>query len=470
MEFFLNFEQYKEEIYDKKHLLKDSYGNRPKSRIHFDMPLDALSAFSLVSNPDKVTKHWFLPFIGFEQSIRKIRDHNGLSRRKAKIRPLRYSANKDGYIYAYYSYVLDKQYEKLIKGSPLDNAVLAYRSLGKSNVDFANDVFNWIGQTTGCNVLTIDLSSFFDTLDHGILKKQWQKVNGVNSLSKDNYMVFKSLTHYSFLNIEDALVALEWPDRLTRKSLNKGIPSPLRKETSARHESMKDFRSIRKHKFINTDGTFKYLIQIPEKIAGKRYGIPQGSPMSAILSNIYMLDFDEYCCNLMAQVGGVYRRYCDDIIVVFPKSTSIDEIYNELESSLHIYGGQQLKINPSKVEKIQFREKSGKLTAVDITTGVYKPLQYLGFIYDGKKVLIRSSSLSNYYRRLVSKVRASKNKAKRNRTIVYRRKIYRMYSHLARKQRNFITYAYKASETMDDVLIKKQLSNHWKRIHDELKK
>ena len=266
------------------------------------------------------------------------------------------------------------------------------------------------------------------------------------------------------------MVALEWPDRLTRKSLNKGIPNPLRKETSARHESMKDFRSIRKHKFINTDGTFKYLIQIPEKIAGKRYGIPQGSPMSAILSNIYMLDFDEYCCNLMAQVGGVYRRYCDDIIVVFPKSTSIDEIYNELESSLHIYGGQQLKINPSKVEKIQFREKSGKLTAVDITTGVYKPLQYLGFIYDGKKVLIRSSSLSNYYRRLVSKVRASKNKAKRNRTIVYRRKIYRMYSHLARKQRNFITYAYKASETMDEVLIKKQLSNHWKRIHDELKK
>jgi hypothetical protein len=45
-----------------------------------------------------------------------------------------------------------------------------------------------------------------------------------------------------------------------------------------------------------------------------------------------------------------------------------------------------------------------------------------------------------------------------------------MYSHLARKQRNFITYTYRASEAMDEILIKRQLSNHWKRIHDELKK
>lgn len=183
-----------------------------------------------------------------------------------------------------------------------------------------------------------------------------------------------------------------------------------------------------------------------------------------------MLDFDQNCCDLMTQIGGIYRRYCDDIVVTFPESISIDEIYNKLEKALSTHGGQQLKINPAKVEKIQFSHVTTRLTAIDVTTGIYKPLQYLGFIYDGEKVLIRSSSLSNYYRRLVSKIRASKNRAKRHKKIVYRRKIYRMYSHLARKQRNFITYAYKASETMDDVLIKKQLSNHWRRIHDEIKK
>ena len=70
---------------------------------------------------------------------------------------------------------------------------------------------------------------------------------------------------------------------------------------------------------------------------------------------------------------------------------------------------------------------SGKLKAVDIDTKVDKPLQYLGFIYNGQEILIRSSSLSNYYRRLISKIRASKNKAGRNNSKTYRRKIYRMY-------------------------------------------
>lgn len=466
----LSFNQYQEEIYAKKHRLKASNNGRLKSRVHFDTPLDVHSAFALVSNPDKVSKHWFLPFIGFDKSVRKIRKHNGLTRRISKIRPLRYAANKDGYIYAYYSYLLDKQYENLIKETSLNSSVLAYRSLGKSNVDFSKEVFDWISQTQGCNVLTIDLSSFFDTLDHEILKKQWQKVNNVERLSQDNYIVFKSLTNYSFMNMEDVLFALGWADQFNRKRLGERIPNPLRKKTSTHYQSLDDFRSIRKFKFPGRDESFKYLIQVPEKIEGKRYGIPQGSPMSAILSNIYMLDFDYHCCELIEGIGGLYRRYCDDIIVLFPENIDIDDIYRSLEKALHEYGGTQLKINPTKVEKIQFINESGNLTAIDAITKHYKPLQYLGFIYDGKKTLIRSSSLSNYYRRLISKIRSSKNKARQNNSKPYRRKIYRMYSHLARKQRNFITYAYRSSETMEDNLIKRQLSNHWQRIHKELNK
>ncbi|EPL0210974.1 antiviral reverse transcriptase Drt2, partial [Acinetobacter baumannii] len=229
----LSFNQYQEEIYLKKHQLKASNNSKLKSRVHFDTPLDAHSAFALVSNPEKVSKHWFLPFIGFDQSVRKIRKHNGLTRRISKVRPLRYAANRDGYIYAYYSYLLDKQYENLIKETSLNSSVLAYRSLGKSNVDFAKEVFDWIAQSQGCNVLTIDLSSFFDTLDHEILKKQWQKVNNVERLSQDHYIVFKSLTNYSFMNMEDVLFALGWSDKFNRKRLGEKIPSPLRKKTSA---------------------------------------------------------------------------------------------------------------------------------------------------------------------------------------------------------------------------------------------
>nr|WP_279052087.1 antiviral reverse transcriptase Drt2 [Acinetobacter tandoii] len=466
----MNFEQYKKEIYNKKHVLKVQNRSIPKSRIHFDTPLDAQAAYSLVSNPDNVAKHWFLPFIGFEQRTRKIKDHNGLSRRASKKRSLRYSANQDGYIYAYYSHLLTEKYENLIKDTPLENSVLAYRSLGKSNIEFAKEIFDWISQIKECNVLTIDLSSFFDTLDHGILKEQWQRVNGVRSLSDDHYLVFKSLTNYSFLDIEEALSALGWSNKSTRKEENEKTPNPLRKKTSKPYQALNDFRSIRKQKITEPNGVIRHLIQKPPKIDGQRYGIPQGSPMSAILSNIYMIEFDNYCCELVNNIGGIYRRYCDDIILVFPQNINVSGIYKTIEELLLNHGGKQLKINPSKVEKIKFTCISGKLKAIDIDTNAAKPLQYLGFIYDGQKILIRSSSLSNYYRRLISKIRASKNKARRSGTKTYRRKIYRMYSHLAEKQRNFITYTYRASEIMNELSVKKQLSNHWNRIQDELKR
>ena len=110
----MDFEKYKNEIYDKKHILRVQNKKIPKSRIHFDTPLDAQDAYSLVSQPDNVVKHWFLPFIGFEQRTRKIKSHNGLSRRAAKKRPLRYAANQDGYIYAYYSHLLTEKYENFL--------------------------------------------------------------------------------------------------------------------------------------------------------------------------------------------------------------------------------------------------------------------------------------------------------------------------------------------------------------------
>lgn len=468
----LNFEQYEKEIYNKKHIVKLKNGIKPKSRIHFDTVLNAKSAFDLVSNPKRVSKHWFLPFIAFDQNTRKITKHNGLSRRYNKARPLRYSANQDGYIYAYYAHILNIQYENTIKDTLLNSSILAYRSLGKSNIEFANEIFEWIKKSQNCNVLAIDLSSFFDTLDHDILKKQWQRVNEVQQLTQDHYMVFKSLTNYSFINIEEALITLGWPDKLQRKKLTPSTPNPLRRPNSKINQSISDFKSIRKTRVVSTNGTLGYLVQKPEKINGKRYGIPQGSPMSAILSNIYMIDFDEYCCKLMSDIGGIYRRYCDDIILLFPTQTSITQIYDELQKALLQYGGQALKVNPKKVEKIEFTYNTQGLHSIDAITKLPKPLQYLGFIYDGQKILLRSSSLSNYYRRLVSKIRASKNKAKNNpnNSKPYRRKIYRMYSHLAIKQKNFITYAYRSSKIMDEKQIKRQLSNHWVRIHDELKK
>ncbi|WP_257983354.1 reverse transcriptase domain-containing protein, partial [Vibrio parahaemolyticus] len=47
-------------------------------------------------------------------------------------------------------------------------------------------------------------------------------------------------------------------------------------------------------------------------------GIPQGSPMSGLLSNIYMIDFDIKLKNYAESLNGKYYRYCDDLLCILP--------------------------------------------------------------------------------------------------------------------------------------------------------
>ena len=61
-------------------------------------------------------------------------------------------------------------------------------------------------------------------------------------------------------------------------------------------------------------------------------GIPQGLPISAVLANLYLLDFDK---NILDKVvkgkGGFYRRYSDDIIII-ANVDDLGEIKNYVEN------------------------------------------------------------------------------------------------------------------------------------------
>ncbi|MFK8773750.1 MULTISPECIES: hypothetical protein [Aeromonas] len=105
-----------------------------------------------------------------------------------------------------------------------------------------------------------------------------------------------------------------------------------------------------------------------------------------------------------------------------------------------------------------------------------KPLQYLGFTFDGERKLIRSAALAKFSGRMKSGVRlAKKNHAKANlleeeigilKTPLFKRKIYERYSHLGKK--NFITYGHMAAKTMKSKAIKKQLKPLWNRLTKEI--
>lgn len=249
--------------------------------------------------------------------------------RNSKKRPLHYASHMDSLVYGYYANLLRERYEKLLKVEPLqDEAVIAYRkietfegsNIGKSNIHFAKECFEEIRKRTQDNtetaVLAIDLKSFFSTLDHKILKKQWAKIlNVVDNIPKDHYNVFKACTDFKYVLLDDLRI---------RKNKN-GKKAPYDESKLAHIRKTKGFRC-----FFESNNDFREHIRMgklpiysnpfSKKLAnGKtvKNGIPQGLPISAVLANLYLYDFDLEIVNRWVKSHNVYyRRYSDDIFIV----------------------------------------------------------------------------------------------------------------------------------------------------------
>ncbi|EPG5379227.1 reverse transcriptase domain-containing protein, partial [Klebsiella pneumoniae] len=194
---------------------------------------------------------------------------------------------------------------------------------------------------------------------------------------------------------------------------------------------------------------------------------PQGSPISALLSNIYMLNFDIEMKEYVTSLGGEYFRYCDDMLFILP-SEEKDNVAGIAEQKL-------LKLKVSlNVKKTEIREFSVTPTRIKCD----KPLQYLGFIFDGHNIYLRSSSLSRYSDRMKRGVKLAKATMKRKNKIrktkglpnkeLFKEKVYARYAHVGK--RNFLTYGYRASRIMNSNSIRKQLKPLWERLQKEIHK
>lgn len=396
---------------------------RPRGYCHFDTPLSQAEASQLVCKADRVAEHAFLPFIRFpKERLRYVKEKRKVQR---KSRELFMASHGDAHIYSYYSDLLSQYYEEALRSNDVGEVVLAYRK-GRSNIAAAKEAFQEIGRRQRCTAIAVDVSSFFDTIDHALLKDQWAKLIGVNLLPADHYKVYRSITSFAFV-VQDDLASV----------FGKAFPRTL--EDGKRICSSKQFRDL-----VRGGGLIGR-----NQVA---FGIPQGSPISAILSNVYMLPFDLEMSAFAAERGAFYRRYSDDILVI---GDSEDErlVLQQITQSLERL---KLEVNSRKTEVVSF--DLGERGEVHPNEG----LSYLGFSFDGKRVLLRSSTLARYFQRMKRDVRHAKRQAKEFGRKVYKGKILRKYTHLGR--RNTIQYAYRASALMGDDSIRTQVSRHVRHV------
>ena len=401
---------------------------RRRRYLHFDEILESVSTSTVkkITNPKFIEKYGFFPLI---QSIQKSRLYKRDPVTKKKIiktknRPISYPAHFDALIYSWYAEQLEVPYEKKVKEVGLNDNVIAYRQLGKSNVTFAKEVFDFIKTQDNTVAIALDIKGFYDTLDFASLKKSWARILSRADLPPDHYQVYKTVTKFSYVDIGDI-----------KKLLNIGM---------GEYKKLRFFLNINILGALRSEGKIK---------TNADRGIPQGTPISCILSNLYMLDFDRAVVAEISKYAGLYRRYSDDIIVVCPadKVEHIKKYLNEEISEI------KLAVEEAKTEIKSFmRSENGVLSCSD-EKGKKSKLQYLGVEFDGQHTTLRHKGYAKFERKMTRIIRGEVENAHELGFAVAKRKIYEKFTTLGKT--NYPGYAMRASQELGSNLIQKPVKS-----------
>lgn len=416
------------------------YGAKPYA--HFDKRVSLLmgAVRQYVMNPEKIIKHGFYPFIHF----RKRSSRYGKNKR-IKFRDLYYCSHLDRCVYQRYAFLINYKYNIWSKTNGLDNIAIAYRNNnGKSNIEFARDAFDAISKFDKSFIFVGDFTNFFDELQHSYLKTMLCKVLEVDVLPKDYYAVFKNITRFSSWDWEKII-------KVTGMSNIRGIRKKL------------NHRDV----LLSKEEFKKNKTDICKNTSGK--GIPQGSPISAVLSNVYMIEFDQWLKEYATHNNGIYMRYSDDFIIVLPYN-NIDDIEDYKSSTLSFIMSMDglVKLQAEKTSYYIYSNKK----VYSYPDKQLSIIDYLGFVFEGDNIRMRPRSITKYYYRMRRKAyNIVKNnwmspKGKR----ITAKRLYNIYSKNDKGQ-TFITYAKRARRIMNlnDLEINALISRHKQKISIALK-
>ena len=486
---------------------------KTKKYPHIGRPLtvrDRMWVSNYVENENKIAEHSFYPFIHrttLTRKFRRITDPSTGKKSKTRVstmkpRDLYYANHLDSCIYSYYAMQLSTSYEQKLNQYGLTDVVTAYRrvkvnpkiinSPHKSSADFAADVFNYIlsSKQEELVAITFDVKGFFDNLDHKKLKSSWCKVISEDTftLKDDEYNVFKNITKFSYVNENQLFnefkkeIITQTKTGIERKKEIKRIHH-LRKQGATAFCELEDIKRIRSKKLIVGNGNPKYALRTK--------GIPQGSPISAVLANVYMLDFDRKIDDLVKSSSGIYRRYSDDMIVVCSEKyqQKVIDIFDEYISE------RLLEVQHDKTQIFKFYKDGKRYRCVQKLSTVLNPnknLEYLGFEFDGFNTFLKSSSLSSFYRKMKRGYKRSLYyskalKSSKSLGLLFRTRLYKKFSYKGAGRRrvyirdkadptkfikterydwgNYISYAHLAINKLPNNKIKGQIKRHWRILN-----
>ncbi|MBI5024039.1 MAG: hypothetical protein HZC18_03460 [Candidatus Omnitrophica bacterium] len=194
-------------------------------------------------------------------------------------------------------------------------------------------------------------------------------------------------------------------------------------------------------------------------------GIPQGTSISGMLANIFMIDFDLAIKKELEAIGGFYRRYSDDILVAFPNSVTFAQVEAIIENALRKYSADCLKINGGKTNRGVYIEKDNGVGVCYDAKGKLSPIQYLGFVFHGEKTHIRSSSMARNRSKIVNTIKKYKKGRSGQAKLgsINTRKVYQLQSPRkitpqdSYENKGFASYAKRAGNLQNAPEINKQI-------------
>lgn len=429
-----------------------------KMYAHFDSRKSIDSVKKYVYNSRKIKEHSFFPFILDAKEINKfdkdayVYNINPENEEKKKIvkeknRNIMFSSHLDRYIYQLYNDKLNKYYNNYVKENGINKCCIAYRNnlKGKNNIHFAHDVFKYILNTKNCYILVGDFKDFFEGLNHNYLKRMMCKVMGHSNLDDDYYAVFKNITRYTFFDLKDICKI-------------KGIS---KKDVYQHTEIYHDDWNKKEYIFpLDKIMTIDEINMYKSKYLhfNNKCGIPQGSAISSVLANIYMINADKLINDLITGKRGIYRRYSDDFIVIIPETNKeqFKVIFNQIKDILKQNGNPILKDEKTKVYYYESETlKNINSEFISNTKNTKNELEYLGFCFTGDKIKIRDKTMSKFYYRMYKKIKtiAISHGVTKNGIKISGEQLYKLYSEYGKNKGsgNFITYNERCEKEFQDL-------------------